>query len=119
MRPTPDNNPSGITEYDLTEFALLPEWHHLSKALNNVIYAATRRGMTGQQKWLDALHHHATALPFADCCSTCARQDGLLGEPVVPAVTHIKGDRLTGTYVCPQGHRWTCHYSVPLIGDLP
>lgn len=112
---TNSDNPTGITNYDISRFAALPEWQHLAQALNMVALAGNAAGIGGGQDALvDAVGHLARGVAFMDCCPKCERitDDTIVDTGAAPFATDIDGHWIRGRYRCAQGHQWTCNHTL-------
>lgn len=109
-----EQNPAGVTDYNIARFAELPEWHALEKAMNDVANAIGRREQFegGQDAIAEAVEHLVRGIPYCDCCERCNRSDPRDFEMYAPHVVQIDGDRLAGQYRCERGHYWSCFYSL-------
>ncbi|MDT2010327.1 hypothetical protein FXW78_55070 [Rhodococcus opacus] len=108
-------NPTGIVNFDVSEFAQLPEWQELAQAMNRMALAADGAGIGTQAEWIRAVTHLATAVGFMDWCPQCARTDetGEFVDPsAAPAVTDIADKWVRGGYICRNGHVWRCGHSL-------
>jgi len=109
------NNPIGITDYNIEEWASLPGWQTLTQALNTVINEARDAGIPGNQDQLAAtLNHLARGVAYMDCCPHCERStdDTYVDTAAAPYNTTIKDNWVSGKYMCAKRHRWTCGYSI-------
>ncbi|MEU1679283.1 hypothetical protein ABZ422_09375 [Micromonospora zamorensis] len=109
-------NPAGVRPYDHTLFApAIREHQAAAEALNELIFAMRRSDEhTGakpqtQAEWLTAVADLAAAIPYADSCQRCPDDKTWLN---VPLRAEIENGWLTGHYLCHNGHRWTCGWSV-------
>jgi hypothetical protein len=112
-----DTNPTGITNYNISRYAQLPEWQHLAQALNTVALAANRANIPGgQDDLVNAVAHLARGIAFMDCCEQCENSvdddAGFVDTSTAPYATTIDGDWLHGRYRCWQGHEWTCGHAL-------
>lgn len=112
-------NPLGLTDYNVSEFARLPEWQKLAQALNTVALAASHADLKirgGQDALVEAVGHIARGVGYMDCCPECERRDQ--GEWVdtstAPYKTTIHGGSVSCMYLCGEGHEWNCWYSLRL-----
>jgi hypothetical protein len=115
-----NDNPTGITNYNIHKFALLPEWQQLAQALNNVALAANaaKIGTGGQDELVEAVGHLARGVGFMDCCPECERFadindiDTFVDTIAAPYATTVEDGWLRGRYRCANGHEWTCGYAL-------
>jgi hypothetical protein len=98
-------NPTGITDYDITKFAQLPEWQALVEAVYAVACSAQRAGISGgQDSFAEAVGHLARGVAFMDACRQCGSAVG-----VPPNITNRS---MHGQYLFAEGHQWGCNFSL-------
>jgi predicted GIY-YIG superfamily endonuclease len=115
-------NPLGLSDYNIAQFAKLPQWQKLSQALNHVALAANDAGLKGGQDTLvEAVMHLARGIGYMDCCPKCERglwestdEGDWIDTSCAPYRTQIHGGSVCGHYRCAQGHEWFCWYSLRL-----
>lgn len=113
------NNPLGLSDYDIGQFAVLPEWQKLAQALNYFALAANHSGVLipgGQDALVEAVSHLARGIGYMDCCNVCERgtSDDWVDTSAAPYRTRIEGGSVCGYYRCGAGHEWICWYSLRL-----
>lgn len=116
-----DDNPTGITDYDISPWARLPKWQDLSQLLNELVLDA-RRPAGNQDDLAEAVGHLARGIAYMDCCTECARwdedTDQYIDTSAAPYATAIEDGWLYGRYRCRNGHEWTCGYAVDALWDV-
>jgi predicted GIY-YIG superfamily endonuclease len=107
-------NPLGLSDYNIAQFAALPQWQNLAQALNSVALVAHDAGIKGGQDALvEAVSHLARGVGYMDCCRECDRTpDEWIDTSAAPYQTKIHGGSVLGRYRCASGHEWFCWYSL-------
>lgn len=109
-------NPTGIQNYDVSQFARLPGWQRLSHALNDFVVRMARTDVEcSQDDIAKAVAHLARGIAFMDCCSVCERFNDtgeFIDTSAAPYATTIGDGWLRGRYRCAAGHEWTCGYAL-------
>ncbi|MGB3356033.1 MAG: hypothetical protein WBB00_25160 [Mycobacterium sp.] len=118
-----DSNPTGITDYDIHEWAKQPEWQQITQLINRMalrssedqsVAVPARYRRRGQDFLAQSLSHLARGIGYMDCCQQCGRATGWMSDTATAPyrVEVSDGKWLHGTYRCAAGHEWTCGYAL-------
>lgn len=127
MTDVTEENPTGITEFDVHMWASQPEWPQIAALVNTMIRRVARDEAVelpdeyhdrAQDYIADALSHLGRAIGFMDSCRECGRGERS-DEPetwtdsmVPPYRVDIDGQSLQAVYRCAAGHEWDCGWSL-------
>lgn len=105
-------NPTGVTSFDNSALAQLPEYNQAAYALHRLVCAVNQAALgLSQDQWLASVRHMTSSLFFMDRCGVCARHPTRAASSyATPASAEInEGGWMVATYHCKVcGRRWTC-----------
>ena len=108
------DNPVGIHDYWIPNWAQIPKWQKLAQLLNEIALEAHEFGVTGNQDvFSSAVDCLVRGIAYMDSCSECQEVDEYADTSAAPYRVSVGDDGwLEGKYMCHRGHKWKCWYSV-------
>jgi DNA-directed RNA polymerase subunit M/transcription elongation factor TFIIS len=101
-----------VRSFDHAALASLGTYQRLRQALSDLAEEAGDEGVP-LDRFLEAVRDMATTTPFSDSGRECCGSE----VDAWPHRVERAGERITGTYRCPQcGHTWNCNYNVNSTG---
>jgi hypothetical protein len=107
---------TGVRSFDHSHIARYPSYPRLREVLSDLANEIAQARDAGEDEgmkiseWLEVLRDAAMTAPYADMCEQCSDE----GRSVTswPYRAEVRDGWLHGYYRCPDGHHWTCGYSV-------